>query len=717
MKKLLCLLILIAMLLPTLAGCGSETVTTPNQAVTTTPETTLEPDSTTTPETKPETPVVTTATSPEVTLPEGERLVKESYTAVLNDEVWVGAGSDTSAYTLTGTGVEIYQEVNVKYKEYKRNYTILEDGVENTYTSTKASPVLRKLGVCGATITLDETAKTAEIRVIPIETVLLSSWKAVSAKEGAFIRFEFTTNIETDYAVTVTSKEGGSHSSALDKQDGILVSGADGKYTGIARCNVPYYAGKTLYINICIGDGYTVLASIPMIITPANYRTGFKLVYQGDWDVVKDESYFDRFTDLFQHTYPKLYARFALLGDEPKSIIFEADRNYTGVAYQSGGKVVINVNSLNTANGKIASLSHEVTHSVQMFGGKLNYSNTTTYVDPATGEKKTCGDWFTENLANYGRLRYCELSYLSPYMPDHNVSTNSSLWDWGYGQYASGGPMFMAWLDWYYPTTDKNGDGKITVDEYGALDLMVYTIKHTTTKLSDNPYDPTSPFNKALSTGTGGKFATVEEARLQYVEDCKSGKYTFTGFSDYKDNFITENLSGVPESEYITKKTLAPTAKSNPILAVAMTTGENLCLGARVSVGSTFGTGANGWANLIDGDLETRLQAQRGSEYYALTKVSCELVIDLGSEKTFDTYTLVSYAEKESYIAKSWEILVSSDGGNFTAVDSQTNNTQGTVSVTFEEVTARYVKIRLFEPSANSGVTRLCEFMLFDSKQ
>jgi len=121
---------------------------------------------------------------------------------------------------------------------------------------------------------------------------------------------------------------------------------------------------------------------------------------------------------------------------------------------------------------------------------------------------------------------------------------------------------------------------------------------------------------------------------------------------------------------------------------------------------------------LLDGNLDTRYQASRSSNMYKMAGISNEVVIDLGSEKTFDTYTLVGHATKDSQIAKSFEILVSSDGGNYTAVDYQGENTKATVSVTFDEVSARYVKIRLYEPDSNkTGVTRLSEFMLFDSKK
>ena len=104
MKKIICLLLLIAMLLPTAVGCGTESTTT---TATTTTGTTPETSGTTPAVTTPNTTGVTTPETPEVMLPEGERLVKDSYTAVLNDEVWTGGSVDTSAYDMSGTGVDI----------------------------------------------------------------------------------------------------------------------------------------------------------------------------------------------------------------------------------------------------------------------------------------------------------------------------------------------------------------------------------------------------------------------------------------------------------------------------------------------------------------------------------------------------------------------------------------------------------------------------------
>ena len=696
MKRLLSLFLLLAILLTFAVGCGTPGETTPAE--------------TTTEGKQEETP------TPAPALPDGERLVKPGYTAVLNDEAWVGGG-DTGNHEIQGTGVSIYQEINTTYKGYAITYVIVENGTETSYSGAKAFAALKSVGPCGADVTLDETAKTATVKVTPVVTKVVPSWKAVNAKEGSYLRFDFTASLSMEYAVTVTLKEGGSHGDSVYTADGITVKGENGKYTGVAKCTVPCHAGKTFYINICAAEGYAVLASVPVNITPGDYDTGYQLVFSGDWELVEDETYFDRFIDLFHHTYPKLYARFGMLHTEPKTITFVADKGYSGVAYQSGGKVVISVDYLNNDTERIGAFSHEITHSVQQFGGKLVYDSETVYIDPVTGERKTANGWFTENMANYGRFRYFEWDYSAQHVRILDPNKDSSLWDWGWGQYGNGGMTFIAWLDKNYPTTDKNGDGKVTLEEYGALDRVVYAIKHTKEKLSDNPYDPTSDFSKALATATGGKFKTMEEARLQYVADCKSGAFVFDGFADYKDNFLTEGLKGVPESYYITKAKVEPTGKTNPLLSAAVTTGDNLCIGARIRTYASRGMGTHAAENLIDGDTATRYQTGRASTYFGATGISNEVVIDLGRVRAFDTYTLVCYANQTNFIAKSFEILVSSDGGNYTAVDYRKDNTAATVSVTFDEVFARYVMIRLYQPDGGSGNTRISEFMLFDSKK
>ena len=83
MKKI-CLALLLVLTLAALIACGGETGTT---------ATTTEPP----------------ATADAPLLPEGERVVKKTYTAVLNDAEWNPSVIDATSYDMFDTGVEIYK--------------------------------------------------------------------------------------------------------------------------------------------------------------------------------------------------------------------------------------------------------------------------------------------------------------------------------------------------------------------------------------------------------------------------------------------------------------------------------------------------------------------------------------------------------------------------------------------------------------------------------
>jgi len=695
MKKILCLLVLIAMLLPTVAGCGSSTTTT--TATTTAGTTPGTPPETTAGNTPTVTTPETTSKLPDVTLPEGERVVKTYYTAVLSDEVWTDSGVDTDKYDLSGTGVEIYQKMNTEYSDYTRTYIIVEDGVENEYSGSKAFSVLKKVSVCGAILTVDEAAKTVLVKVEPVSVKALASWKAVTAEAGAYIRFAFTTNLPVGFCVTVTAKENGKFADSIYTHEGIEVKKDGTAYTGMGQATVPFQAGKTYYVNLCVDTaGYPVLDTIPLTVTESRYdTTHFQAIFRKDWTYVNDERYMEQIAHHFYTVYPRLYARWGGTGKEPMQIFIDAERSYDGVAAASGTRIFYSVNNLNggTPLKSGGAFTHEMTHLVQKFSiGTL--------------------DWFGESMANYGRHRYWSYEYSYACVEEKTVK---GAVNWNYSPYGDS-QLFFSWMDWVYPTVDKNNDGKRTADEYGLLDYIVFQAKAWTgVKDGDNPRKENTALNNWVKEKTG--FATMDLLRQEFVKQLQSGEFVFTGFRDYKDNFVTENLPGVPNPQYLMHEKIEPSAKTNPILSAAMTTGDNLCVNTKIHTVASDGVGNSIAENLIDGDLTTRYQATRSSNMYKMAGVSNEVVIDLGSEKTFNTYTLVSYATKDTYIAKTWEILVSNDGGEFTAVDYQTNNTKETVSVTFDEVTARYVKIRLFEPDATAGVTRLCEFMLFDSNK
>ena len=404
-------------------------------------------------------------------------------------------------------------------------------------------------------------------------------------------------------------------------------------------------------------------------------------------------------------------------GDEPLVLEVVADENSKEIAYNAGTRVVVQVGYANSSPADVGLFAHEFTHAIQA-GYAIEYGN----------------GWFTEAMADYGRFRFFHWGYSVNYVKDYSMSSNdirdfrrdksdpTSQW-YGYAQHN----VFMAYLDWKWPTTDKNGDGKITPDEHGLIDHIVYEAKKRQKNgegnVSDYPYTEGSVFNnwvKDIAAKTDPSLTTMEKVRLYFIKELDEGTFVFNGFRDYQDNFLIENVYDIPNLIYPMKEKRVPTATSNPVLAIAMTTGTNLCSGAKIYSLTTEGSAKYLSTNLIDGNVETRYQASINKGLYNLCGLQNEIVIDLGEAKTFDTYTLVGAGDQQqkSFNMKAWEILVSNDGSTFTAVDYQKDNTATTVSVTFAPQTARYVKISLYQADQNGGGTaRLYEFMLFDSKK
>ena len=720
MKRILPLILLVICLSFVLVACGGSTpaettdaTTTPAGVVTTTPVVT-----TVAPETTPDKPDVTTA----ATDSDVEPIVTDDYTAIPNKFEWVSSGEvDYSKFDYSGAGAQIVTKITADFGGYKKTY--VQINADGTKTDLATSAV-RKMTAAGAKIIADDAAKTVTIELTEIVSIVEPEWKSVTARAGSYLMFDFTTNMAGKYYMTVTSKEGGAKATAAYTQDGVTVTGENGKYTGIAKCTVPYQPGKTFYINICIDDGstYPIVATVPVTITAMKYESEFQLQFVGDWELVKREDYLSDLVELFYNTYPRLYKRFGE-GDSkvPRVVTFKADKGYDGVAYCSGSLVCVSTTYANKSPMDIGFFAHEITHSVQQYGGKLVYDTVTTYTDPATGTKYSCNAWWTENMAHLGRFRYFEWGYSTKFIVMLDVQTKSSLWDWGYSSYADGGKTFLTYLDWKYPTVDKNGNGKADVEEYGVIDLINYTIKNTTKLISDNPYDPTTPFNQAVKQVTG--IDTIDKVRLQYVEECKAGTFKIEGFKYFKDNWTTEGLPNIPDPVYPQLEPVAKGDKTGAILETPVTTGTNLALGATVIETSSQGGTRNPIANMLDGDLETMFQGANVSDdyKYQLGGFKHEFVLDLGEAKKFDTYTIVNAGSKstnKNNNTAEWELFISDDGKTWTSVDYQPSSKADIASINIGDVTARYVMLRVFatDQSANTGTLRICEFMLFDQQ-
>ena len=693
MKKLYVILILLTVLV-ILAACGDTPTTSDDGVITTSPKTTTEAPSTTVP---------TTSAAP---TPSGKLEKTENYTAVLDETEWVAdEGVDFTAFTHYGTGSEIAAKIQRASSGYKRTW--YKKDASGQKIEIKSSE-LNKMPSVGAVAVFDDAAKTVTVEITEIEVRVQPSWKEVTAREGSYLMFEFTANLPMNCYITVTATEGGSQASAWYKQGDISVKGGNGSYKGTAKCTVPYDEGKTYYINICSDtNGYPILASVPVHITAQKYDIPYQFIFQGDWDLINDKSYIDNLYEVLINSYPRAYQRWAFSGDEPLVLYVAAEANSEAIAYNAGTKVAVQVGYANSAPDDVGLFAHEFTHAIQSFFA-IEYDN----------------GWFTEAMADYGRFRFFHWGYNAKYAKIYSQD-NKDIRDFRqhkddptsqWHQYASTN-YFMAYLDLRWPTTDKNKDGKITPDEHGLIDHIVYEAKLLTKQgakpVSDYPYTVGSTFNNWVKDITG--IATMDLVRQQYVKELDENTYVFTGFRDYVDNFLIEGVYDIPDLIYPMIEKKVPTATTGTPLTAPVLEGENLALGSKVTTAANS-IGKSVAANIVDGDLTTRYQASFNKSLVSLNGIQNEIVIDLGSVKTFDTYTLVNagYSMADNFSTKEWEVLVSEDGKTYTAVDYQKDSKMDAVSVNIGTQKARYVKIYVYTAdNANTGTTRILEFMLF----
>ncbi|WP_329080103.1 glycosyl hydrolase family 95 catalytic domain-containing protein [Streptosporangium sp. NBC_01469] len=101
------------------------------------------------------------------------------------------------------------------------------------------------------------------------------------------------------------------------------------------------------------------------------------------------------------------------------------------------------------------------------------------------------------------------------------------------------------------------------------------------------------------------------------------------------------------------------------------------------------------------------------------------LRLDLGSAKTFRRYILRHDAAarpgETANTSKNWTLEASTDGTDWTTIDTVANNNLATTDRTFPEVTARYLRLNLTEPtqgttsdSINNPRARIGQFELYD---
>ena len=420
----------------------------------------------------------------------------------------------------------------------------------------------------------------------------------------------------------------------------------------------------------------------------------FKALFVGDWDKVTAKGYKEALYNAFYEVYPRQYKRWGT-GSEPKKIFVRADKGEKGVAYTSGSSIVISVDWMNNNPREIGYFTHELTHAVQQYGNVSSSSKA----------------WWVENMANYGGFRYYHWAHEDT--AQIYYANDTSLQDWGYEAYGNN-KWFFSYMDSKYPTTkDSNGNVK-----YGLIDSLNHLLKDNKgTRYDDNPYDTSTPWNQLVKKITG--YDCIESLRLHYVEELKNGTWKFTGFGNYSDNWITTDLPGVPNIDYpafVGKKHGNTTGTK---LSSAVTSGTNLLSGATIISESGYTKDGESSSKLIDGDLSTKWCATSGNvvnQAYALSGAQHFVKIDLGSTKTFNTYTLYNTQSKEGFgNTTEWEVLVSNDGKEWKSVDYQVNQNDAISSFDIGKQTARYIVFKIFN-SDNGGVgtVRLYELQLYN---
>ena len=402
----------------------------------------------------------------------------------------------------------------------------------------------------------------------------------------------------------------------------------------------------------------------------------YKVVFEGEWDKITDEEYKHALQNEFYLVYPRLYARWGT-GNEPKTIHLIAESNTEDIACSWEDKVRVRVQYANENTNDIGYLAHELTHNIQSYPVSLK--------------------WWAEGLASYGRFRYFHWAADDcVYLIDQK---GENLINWRYEPYGEC-VLFFAYMDYKYPTLVKNGERTP-----GLVDSIHLAIKNGEITDDSDPYTPGNPFNNMVKKITG--YDTIEALREKYVEECVNGTWVFDGFGSFKDIVILGMHYPQIKPDVYDRKTA-------PVSSTVKEYSNNVFKDAKVIRCSGFINDNESSAMLVDGKFDTKWCAEKGS----ITDVSCLLkgvchyiVLDLGSYKTFSSYTLYNAGsvEDESYNATSWELFWSNTTNHFIPLDYQQGCKENAATFEIGEITCRYIMLKIYTPDNGAGTVRLYE--------
>ncbi len=640
---------------------------------------------------------------------ESKTEVCDGYTAVFAGKAFEGyANIDFSLYDFVGSThglVEMLMDGdNETYRQYFKNKKVefyRVDENSNVIGEKLDRDAMKSIECAGAKIVEDTENDRLYIYLQEIGYYMQSDYASVTGTTGAYIRLTFHAATPMLLKANISAKEG-------DTGDGLIIQEyirsqlqADGSYMGYIKMDLPWVKTGEYYMNFCDMGGKHCYGSIPVSITEKEDPRNpvYHLQYAGDWDAIIDKSYQQNLTDLFYNTYPRLCARWGV-GTEPTVVTMGCGEHIGCCAFSAGDRVVVDTGFANDCPLDIGYFSHELTHTLQQFD------------DFYYGDKA----WFTENMATYGGFRYfhwTDAKFVQVYQAE---GIRKDLYDWNWDGYGYGCKWFFCYMDYRFPTT-KNEDGTLN---RGLIDALVYEIKagRLTKADTDCATDPTNLFNTVVKEVTG--YDCIEDIRKEYEEEFSTGKWDFVGFADYPDNFLTENLPYVKNPTYPTLTPKMTGDKTASPLEVAVTEGENLALGATIVDKSGQESADESAEKLIDGNPATKWCSTKDSGknmLYALDGTAQWVVIDLGEEKNFNTYTIhnTKSGEPTAENMTEWSLSVSNDCENWTVVDYQADCDQDIVSFNIGAQSARYILLRGYTVDKGKGGTiRLFGFGLYN---
>ena len=436
---------------------------------------------------------------------------------------------------------------------------------------------------------------------------------------------------------------------------------------------------------------YTKLAdklSQPGTTTPPSTASKFSITKGEGWELIPDPAYWNEVEETFNTVYPRLWARWGgdvaqkeitvnvkkilpLSGDRKEAPMWTGSTNYDHQKQLWERNIEISANFKDVA--PTPCFAHELGHVVQIYSG-LDSS------------------WWIETLASYASFRYCF------YADDgvlargalRYIGDDQGLRNWRFENDYYTAYWFFAYMDSRYPTTPQG---------YGLIDSIHFAMasKQIT---SDNINDPN--LNAVVKRVTG--LSSIEQVRQQYVKELDAGTWAFNGFGGYADNYITENIPGVPNPTY-------PTVD-----------GLSLCAGAytyAVSGQASSGTAAN---NLVDGNLSTKWQAAQSdatNRDHMSRDAQHDLCISLSKPVVFDTYVLYhagSQGEDSQQNTVSWRLkYYDSEKKQWKTLDTVSGNTQDVTTRKVISVTTKNLWLEILDPSGTGdGTVRLYELELYN---